>query len=100
MKLQNNSNKMKTDVYVSSLCNVKIIKERRRGNTTRIVNNVIELLFNKHTVNVEDHANNNLYRKKQVLNLIRNRLCRDFTLTKDSLNEVVKDGNILIALKH
>lgn len=91
---------MKTDVYVSSLCNVKIIKERRRGNTTRIVNNAIELLFNKHTVNVEDHTNNDkLYCKKQVLNLIKERLYRDFTLTEDNLNEAVKDGNILIALK-
>ncbi len=91
---------MKTDVYVSSLCNVKIIKERRRGNTTRIVNNAIELLFNKHTVNVEDHINNDkLYCKKQVLKSIKNRLMHDFSLTEDNLNEVVRDGNILIALK-
>lgn len=87
---------MKTSDYISSLSNVKITKGRRQGNTTRIINNAIELLFKGYTVKVEDHSNHP-YADKQLLRLIKDRLVREFSLEEKDIN-VNNNGNLLLTL--
>ena len=45
---------MKAEIK-SSLDGVKIIDKRRAGNTTRIVDNIIQLLFQGYVVEIHDH---------------------------------------------
>jgi len=40
---------------ISSLSGVEISTHRRAGNTTRIIDNAVQLLFQGHVVSVDDH---------------------------------------------
>jgi len=98
---------MNTDSYISSLHDVEIIKDRCRGNSTRIMNNAIELLFKKQTVLLEDHPlltgqtdteYYQEYRSKRLLKRLKRRLANDYDFQKGDLIEIKKNKKIFLAL--
>lgn len=88
---------------VNSLDGVNIMLGRRVGNTTRIADNVIQLLFQGGKVLVHDHAyknrlvNTNCY----LFDIIKNRLKFEHNIDKYNFLEVkpTGDGFYLIWLK-
>ena len=70
---------------VSSLEGVGISGLRRHGNTTRIVDNVIQQLFNGKRVKVEDHSGY-FHANEMLLKLILMRLQSEHSGVKYDLN--------------
>lgn len=79
-----------------SLDGAEIISGRKNGNTTRIVNNAIDLLFRGYVVRVEDHIDTGRMRKYVLSNIIR-RLQIEHRLTKGQY-DVRKERGMYIKL--
>ena len=85
---------------ISTLVNVDINPKHRSGNTTRIVNNAIQLLFNGDSILVLDHYNT-VSSNQRLLKLIQKRLYDEHHITSEDLdiNSIDKGSKTVLKLR-
>ncbi len=78
---------------ISSTSKVKILPYRRIGNTTRIIDNAIQLLFQGHTVRVEDH-----FQDRHAQKRVYDAICKRLNSEHPGVNAVYNNINMSIYL--
>jgi hypothetical protein len=87
--------------FIDSTEGVVLLDKRRCGNTTRIIDNAIQLLFQGYKVKITDHTGNYHYGSMYVFEKVIKRLGLEHHITPDSviIFEESKNGALEMYLK-